>query len=486
MSVVAPDWMVLLASVVGLGGLLAGAEGLRLLGVSTATTRRLVHAAVCLFVAGTPWLFSGPGPVMGLSAAFVVVNGWSRGRGWWPGIHAERPESWGTVAVPLAVLPAAAVTWAVAPARVLPFQIAFFVLGLADPMAAAVGTRWGRRRFTPTATGAGTATMVIVTAGLVGGALWMVGWNGGRVLAAVLVTSVVAGAVEAIGRGGWDNLFVVIAVLVVLVPLSGASGWGGGLVLGVGVGAVVTGGAAAVEVLTRRGAVGAGLFAASLVGLGGLPWAGPGFAFFVLSSALSFLPGEAEEVGAGAPRRTLRQVLANGGGAWALLLAAALAPPSVPAFPAVAFWGFVGALAAAAADTWATELGTRYAGRPWSLRDGARVPRGTSGAVSGVGTLGAALGAASVAGVAVVGAPRPDMTLLLVGTAAGLLGMTVDGLVGATIQARYRGVQGTERETPARAGDPVRRGWRWVDNDIVNVFGTTAGALAGMGAYVLM
>lgn len=475
-----------MASVMGLGALLVGGEGLRLLGVSTAVTRRLVHAGVCLFVAVTPWLFSGPGPVMGLSAAFVVVNGWSRGRGWWPGIHAERPASWGTVAVPLAVIPAATVTWAVAADRVLSFQVAFLVLGVADPLAAAVGERWGGYRLTATATGAGTATMAVVTAGLVGAGMGMAGWGSGRILVAMLVTGVVAGAVEAIGAHGWDNLFVVIAVVTVLVFLSDAAVWGRRGVAGVGIGAVVAAGATAVEALTRRGAVGAGLFAASLVSLGGLPWAVPGFAFFVLSSALSFLPGKRAAEAGDAPRRTLRQVLANGGVAWVLLLGAGLAPPEMAVLRATAFAGFLGALAAAAADTWATEVGTRYAGRPWSLRSGTRVPQGTSGAVSVGGTVGAALGAGSVVGAALLVMPGPAPALLSMGVAAGLVGMAVDSLVGATVQARYRGPEGGERETPGETGEPPSRGWRWVDNDVVNAFGTLAGAAAGMGVYLLV
>jgi uncharacterized membrane protein len=286
----------------------------------------------------------------------------------------------------------------------------------------------------------------------------------------------VAGAVEAIGGRGWDNLFVVMAVIVVLVPIAEASVGAVDILMGLGGGGLVTGAGMAVGVLTREGAVAAGLFAASLVSLGGLPWAVPGFAFFGLSSALSVLPGAEREAGT-APRRTLRQVLANGGVAWGLHLGAALSPATGTGLWAVAFAGFLGALAAAAADTWATELGTRYAGRPWSLRDGTRVPRGSSGAVSGIGTLGAALGATSVVGAALVAAPQPPPGLLGTGIAAGLAGMAVDSLAGATIQSR----EGAECERPGSAKARPSRGWRWVDNDVVNLFGTTTGAIVAIG-----
>lgn len=478
-------WVKLLLGGLGLGGLVAIGELLRWGGGSTTTTRRLVHGAVCVFVAGTPWVFSSPAPVCGLAALFVVVNGIGRQKGWWPGIHAARPTSWGTVAVPLAVLPAAAGTWAVGIDRVLPFQIAFLVLGIADPMAAAVGQHYGCRQVTSTSTGAGTATFVVITATLVVGSVVMAGWEPGLILAATAGTSLAAGAVEAISERGWDNLFVVLAVILVLEPLRASLLSSAELFASLMVGAVLGYGAATTGVLTRRGAVGGGLFAMALVGLGGRKWAVPGFAFFVLSSALSFLPRNTDRR-EGAPRRTLRQVLANGGVAWGCLMVAAVAPGSATSLQQGCYLGFLGALAAAAADTWATELGTRYGGPPWSLREGRRVASGTSGAVSFFGTGGALLGAASIAlagavagGTALVGASG-----LLCGLGAGLIGMSVDSLLGATAQARYWDPEaGALRERPDGTGEEPARGWRWIDNDAVNFLGTATGAAVALGLF---
>ncbi|WP_240315873.1 DUF92 domain-containing protein [Salinibacter ruber] len=147
---------------------------------------------------------------------------------------------------------------------------------------------------------------------------------------------------------------------------------------------------------------------------------------------------------------------------------------------------FVGALAAAAADTWATEVGTRFSTAPWSLRTGRRVAAGTSGAVSVTGTVAAMLGAASVAGAAVLtngpvtGEVRGDVVLLV---GAGLLGMAADSLVGAFLQAQYRADSGEWRETPPAQGAAPVRGWAPMGNNAVNFVGTTVGggiALAGV------
>ena len=480
------DVLLLLACVVGIGGLVAGGEALRKCGVPPVWTRRLVHAGVCLVVAATPLLFSGPAPLSLLAAGFVVLNGTARVCHWWPSLHAARPGSWGTVAVPLAVLPAVAATWSVSPERIVDFQAAFLVLGVADPLASWVGERTDGRRLTATATLPGTVAFGGGAALLVALLLLGAGTPPGAALVAACLTGVVTAVVEALADRGWDNLFVVLGVLGVLVPLRAGTAAPLALVGGFGAGLAFGGLAWRAGALDGPGAAGAGLFAASLVGLGGVGWVIPGLAFFVPSAALSRLSGPAGGTGVDA-RRTLRQVLANGGVAWGGLLVAALLPPEAVAGQAACYVAFAGALAAAAADTWATELGTRYAGRPFSLRHFGPVDRGTSGAVTWIGTaagLGGAAVVAAAVGVAVppvVGAPSLAWGVL----GAGLAGMGFDSLAGATVQAQYRGGAGAPAERPSRAGERPVRGWAWVDNDVVNVFGTLGGAVVAVVLWAL-
>jgi uncharacterized protein (TIGR00297 family) len=128
-----------------------------------------------------------------------------------------------------------------------------------------------------------------------------------------------------------------------------------------------------------------GLVAACAVGAGvmwGLGWPGLAllFAFFLTGSVLTQL---AERRG---PSRNARQVLANGGIA---LLAALLG----------SWAGAAGAIAAAAADTWATEIGAYSPFPPRLITSGKRVTRGTSGGITAVGTLGGVAGAALIAGL---------------------------------------------------------------------------------------
>lgn len=482
------EGLIFLATLLGLGGLVALGEGLRAIGVSAEATRRVVHGGASLFVAATPFLFSRPLPLYVLATLFVLVNAGGQSKGWWSGMHEARPESWGTVTLPLAVLPALAATWSVEVERILILQVSFLVLAVADPIASGVGRAVGRREWIRGATWVGSGVFFGTASFLSGTVLfWRGGWPLERVFAAAVFVAVVATVIEAVARRGWDNLFVVLGIVLVLVPLHEGTGTIGSLTLALAVGGVVWVVAYRSGALNRRGSVGAGLFGASLVGLGGWAWALPGFAFFVLSSALSWLPGTGGALEGveedGGPGRTLRQVLANGGVAWGLLGMSVVLPSGNGALRAVCYTGFLGALAAAAADTWATEVGVRFADPPRSLRTLRRVPPGTSGAVSLLGTGAAALGTATVVGAALLadgignGGRWVWAGIVVV---AGLVGMLADSVAGATVEARGR-EPNTDRgaERSVKRVSPVR-GWPGIDNDVVNLMGTAVGAAAAI------
>jgi uncharacterized protein (TIGR00297 family) len=181
----------------------------------------------------------------------------------------------------------------------------------------------------------------------------------------------------------------------------------------------------------------AGATAALAVGgatVWGVGWRGFGLllAFFVSGSLLT----------RGGGRRNARQVVANGG----VAAAAAL----LGAWPA-----FAGAIAAATADTWATEIGAYSSTPPWLITTGAPVTRGANGGITPLGTAGGALGAAVMGGLTWVLGPH-DLRLAGVVAIAGVAGMLVDSLLGATAQGPFEN--------------------KWLDNDAVNLAMTLAGA----------
>jgi uncharacterized protein (TIGR00297 family) len=259
--------------------------------------------------------------------------------------------------------------------------------------------------------------------------------------------------------------------------------------------------------LSWSGALAAALLGTIIFGLGGIGWAALLLGFFISSSLLSRLFGRQkaryEEKFSKGSQRDAGQVAANGGVAGAFVLLHALFPGAL--WP---WLGFAGALAAANADTWATELGVLSHSTPRLVTSGRPVERGTSGGVSGLGLAAAAAGAAVIGLLAVVfwqgraldipGAPgwlaqitgaglpalpMPHALLALAGiTAAGLAGSLLDSFLGATVQAIYlcpRCEKETERHPLHLCGTATQpiRGWLWMNNDLVNVLCTLAGAL---------
>jgi uncharacterized protein (TIGR00297 family) len=226
----------------------------------------------------------------------------------------------------------------------------------------------------------------------------------------------------------------------------------------------------------------AGATAAALVGTGVLSGAGlPGLTllglFFFSGSALTTWTDRRTR--AGAVRRTARQVLANG---WTAALGAVMAPVA----PSLGWPILAGGLAAAQADTWATEIGATARRCPRLITSGASVPPGTSGGVTTRGTAGGAVGALVFAGA--VWALRLPGWLAVSAAAAGPAGMLVDSLLGATVQARYVCPRcGGETEADRHCDGPAvhTRGRRWLTNDVVNLVATGTGACVATLVYIL-
>jgi uncharacterized protein (TIGR00297 family) len=234
--------------------------------------------------------------------------------------------------------------------------------------------------------------------------------------------------------------------------------------------------------LSPSGVLGALLIGTPVFGLGGPVGAAALLAFFISSSALSkaFRARKAgvEEEYAKTGTRDLGQALANGGVAAvaAVLLAVTGDERYVLAM--------LGALVAANADTWATELGVLARSPPRLITTLRSVAPGTSGAVSGAGLLAATAGAAFVGGVAVLaGASWVFIPWLVL---AGVAGSLLDSLLGATVQdVRWCDACGRETERRVhRCGRPARshRGLSWLGNDTVNMVATAAGALLAFWA----
>jgi uncharacterized protein (TIGR00297 family) len=244
------------------------------------------------------------------------------------------------------------------------------------------------------------------------------------------------------------------------------------LALGVSLAAALA--AWSLRALTRSGALAATAVGATVLWATGWPGAAVLGMFFLPSTLLGRVAAARPRAGdVRGERRDAVQVLANGAAAAAGACAEFRAP-------GLGFWMLTGALAAAAADTWATSLGALSPREPRALLGGQAVPRGTSGAVSLLGTLGGIAGAGCVAGTAAFLARDP--ALLRAGLLLGVGGMFLDSLLGAALQGRFRCAVCATPSERRRHGCGARTelvgGWRWLDNDAVNAVATTVTAFA--------
>jgi len=221
----------------------------------------------------------------------------------------------------------------------------------------------------------------------------------------------------------------------------------------------------------------AGWIAAVLVGA--VTAAGAGWRGFAI--LLVFLAGSSLLTPGGGQRRAV-QVLANG----AVAALCALAGRWHPAFLAA----FAGAMAAAAADTWSTEIGSRSRAAPRLITTGRPVEPGTSGGITLLGTAGGLLGALVVAGACIAVGLLPAAQAAWI-AAAGLAGTVADSLLGASLQARWwceRCARITEDPRHACAGGAAlerRSGWPWMTNDAVNLLASLTGALLALAPAAL-
>ena len=141
-------------------------------------------------------------------------------------------------------------------------------------------------------------------------------------------------------------------------------------------------------------------------------------------------------------RRTAENVLANG---FVPLAAAVAGSP----------YAFIGALATATADTLSSEIGVLSKSAPRNILTGEKVRRGANGGVSLLGNMAMVAGSLAIAVLAII--LFNDTRLFFVAIVAGIIGCTVDSVLGILFE--NKGIIG---------------------NGGVNFFATLAGALSAV------
>lgn len=213
--------------------------------------------------------------------------------------------------------------------------------------------------------------------------------------------------------------------------------------------------------------------------VGGLVWesgqwatALPLLFFFVTSSAISKLAlGQSRTRESAGSGRCAVQVLSNG--APAALVCGLDLLMGVPQFEVAVLACF----ACATADTWSSELGTRFGKTAWRISSLKKTQPGVSGAVSIPGSIAGVFGACAIALFALpISGGGAAAAVAIAGTA----GFLLDSILGDLFQARYRRHDGTMSDDQG-VNTILANGQAWLDNHLVNLISTSA---ATVGAYL--
>ncbi|NMD71848.1 DUF92 domain-containing protein [Bacillus sp. DNRA2] len=149
---------------------------------------------------------------------------------------------------------------------------------------------------------------------------------------------------------------------------------------------------------------------------------------------------------------------------------------------------FAIASASANSDTWASEIGTLSKQKPFFLRTFKRSEKGTSGAISWLGTNASLAGALLIA-VMVYLLFEISIFQLLYIFLFGFLGNVFDTLLGAFLQVAYRcSICQSETEKKTHCNHPSRkiRGISFLNNDAVNLLSGLLAVISGILCYFYM
>jgi uncharacterized protein (TIGR00297 family) len=262
------------------------------------------------------------------------------------------------------------------------------------------------------------------------------------------------------------------------------------MLLELGIGLLISFGIAFLAYLKRSLTID-GLWTAALLGtiiyaFGGITVWGVLIAFFISSSLLTKLHEKKEkDQNQG---RNYRQVIANG-------IVAAICVVLYEIFQLELFMlAAVVSIASANSDTWASEIGALSKGKTINIMNLKWVPKGVSGAISRLGTFASLLGALFIALVFIgLLSIKESITVplvieyVLIITLCGFIGNLIDSLLGASLQAKYQGMnsgQITEQSYLPNEKVILISGLVFMTNDTVNFLSSFAASLLSLIFFI--
>jgi uncharacterized protein (TIGR00297 family) len=248
--------------------------------------------------------------------------------------------------------------------------------------------------------------------------------------------------------------------------------------------------------LSKSGAIAATLLGVSLYYFGGFYFFLIMISFFISSTLLTKYKAakkiNIEKMHEKTGKRDYTQVLAN----------------SLPAIIYALFFyytrmnvfllGFATTFSATNSDTWASELGVLSKTNPSCILTGKKVQKGMSGGITSFGIFASFLGSLFLSFVFMIGyifefqdnINIKDLVILSILTLiGGFLGSIIDSILGASIQGIYKHVETdeiTEKRFHQEKENKLIRGFKFINNNIVNLLSSLLASLLMMLIYITL
>jgi len=437
--------------------------------------RKFVHIIVGVMVVLASFFLKSSIPIVSISFLFALINFISIQNKKFTSIHGE-DKSYGTVYYPLAILVLALLFW---DDHLILFQTTTLIMAISDAAAAIIGKKFGPNKFQlikDNKSFIGSAAMFFSTF-IVVFLMLMLNIEIGLIELILISISIglVSVASELLSTNGSDNLTVpIFSALFLFVFLTDTIIFNQ-LILGIVLSLLLAIISGKLKYLSHSGAVATFLLGSVVFGLGGVPYAIPILAFFILSSLLSFFGKKGktsvEKSYEKTSTRDYAQVIANGSVAGIIVVIAYFFPNPMN------YVVFLSVVAASTADTWATEIGFFSDKLPRLVTNFKAVSKGTSGAISILGTFSAMLGAFIIVLTGILtGSENPIQNnylyYILIVVASGTAACFFDSLLGATVQAQFKCTECdkiTEKNIHCGKETILQSGNKTIRNDAVNL-----------------
>lgn len=451
-------------------------------------TRKFVHISIGLISAFSPWYFTESLMVIIMAILLTVGNLYMLKKDILASIHRHNTHNYGTVFFPFAFLLLTIFFWK----KPLLFSSGMIVMAIADPLASTIGrsvthprmfTLWKENKSIEGSVFMFISSFLLLSVIIIYGS-WFTHHLQylpiGVIFSLVGLVALIATAGEITSRNGSDNFSVpiLIAMFLDIFIIQYNHNYLLPIVMWLFVSLAIFIFTTYKKWLTPDGCVAAWLLGLVIFSTQGLVWILPLFVFFISASVITRLrKGHSSENQTRNGRR-LVQVLANGG------VATGIALWSFYTKNDSGFIFYLAAIAAATADTWATEIGMRNKTKPFHCLTFKPLKPGDSGGVTILGTTGSLVGAFMIGSLGIITGLAINQILLI--TVAGFMGSVGDSILGGTIQAKYHcQICGKETEKSRHCNHPCRHtaGLKMFNNDAVNIINTI---IAVVFVYIFM